>query len=234
MLHASDFLNLKFSFRWKDRQQSPAECAATAVEYLKLVKATVPGFKTWRQVEDEKKKSVTLTKPALTKLFSAGLQLDAAENPIERLGYKVFLTTSSPTLGFVGAYLHFGGWGRGHDNVAVLDVYLTSKKAKSIFTLARCRKFCEQAVTILKPDHGVVDTLELFKQGGRAGWIAYLSHEYAAKLPKLPRNVDVKPFRKLGVFLVMADKSFPKVPPTNLKTLQAVGKIVGPIVKSQT
>jgi hypothetical protein len=115
--------------------------------------------------------------------------------------------------------------------VAVLDVYLTSKKARSLFSLAKCRKFCEQAVAILEPDHGVVDNLELFKQAGWSGWIVYLSNSRAEKLPKLPRNVEVKPFRKLGAFLITADKSFPQVPPTNLKALQSVAKIVKPIVK---
>jgi hypothetical protein len=224
MLHAADFLNLKFSFRWQDRKQSPQECAALALEYMQLVKATVPGFKTWRQVEDDKRKAVSLTRPALTKLFSAGFQLDTADKPVERFGYKVFLTTSSPALGFVGAYMHFGGWGRGHENVAVLDVYLTSKKAKSVFSLARCRKFCEQALAILEPNQGVVDNLELFKQAGLSGWIVYLSNARAEKLPKLPRGVVVRPIKKQGVMLIAADKSFPKVPPGNLKTLQALGK----------
>jgi hypothetical protein len=234
MLHASDFINLKFSFRWSDRKQSPEECARTAVEFLKLVKVSLPGFRHWRDVDAEEKKAVPLTKPSLSKLFSRGRRLsDIDGQPLEKQGYKIFLSSSAESVGFVGAYLHFGCFGRGNVNVAVLDAYLTAKKAKSLFTLPRCRKLCEQAVAILQPDEGVLDNLALFKhsQTPSSGWLVYLSEEHARRLPKLPRGVEVRPYKKLGVFLIAADKSFPKVPPTNLKTVQALGKIVDPLVK---
>lgn len=237
MLHASDFVNLKFSFRWSDRPQSPEECAKTALAFLKLVRASVPGFRIWTQVEDKKSKAVSLTKAALTKLFRKGQQVSERDGqPLERLGYKIFLSSSSKSLGFLGVYLHCGCYGRGNVNAAVLDVYLTAKKAKSIFTLTRCRKFCELAVAILQPDEAVLDNLALFKhsQTPSSGWIVYLSDPFARRLPKLPRGVEVRPYKKLGVFLIAADKSFPKVPPTNLKTLQALGKIVDPLVKPRT
>ncbi len=238
MLHATDFLNLKFSFRWSERKQTPEECAKTAVEFLKLVQKSVPGFRTWRQVNDDKKKSVSLTKPSLTKLFSQGQQLSERDGkPIEKLGYKVFLTSSSESLGFLGVYFHFGCYGRGNANVAVLDAYLTSKKAKSLFSLSRCRKFCEQAVAILEPEDAILDNLALFKhsQSPSSGWIVYLANPEAQRLPKkLPRGVEVKPFKKLGVFLIAADNSFPNVPSTNLKALQALGRIVDPLVKPRS
>jgi hypothetical protein len=237
MLHASDFVNLKFSFRWSDRPQTPDECARTAVEFLKLVKASIPGFGAWREVDEEKKKAVPLTKPSLSKLFRRGeSSSDVDGKPRKQPGYKVFLASSAESSGFVGTYFHFGCFGRGSLNVAVLDVYLTAKKAKSIFTLTRCRKFCEQAVAILQPDEAVLDNLALFKhsQTPSSGWIVYLSDPFARRLPKLPRGVEVQPYKKLGVFLIAADKSFPKVPPTNLKTVQALGKIVDPLVKLRT
>lgn len=238
MLHAGDFLNLKFSFRWSERQQSPEECAKTAIEFMKLVKASMPGFRVWTQVEDKKSKTVTLTKPALTKLFRKGQQTSERDGqPLERLGFKLFLSSSGKSLGFLGVYFHIGCYGRGNANVAVLDVYLTSKKAKSLVSLVRCRKFCEQAVAILAPEDGVLDNLALFKQSQSpsSGWIVYLANPEAQRLPKkLHRGIEVKPYKKLGVFLIAADKSFPKVPPTNLKTLQSLGKIVDPLVKPRS
>lgn len=234
MLHAADFLNLKFSFRWSERREGPEACAKTAVEYLKLVQATVPGFRKWTLVDGDPKRAVSLTKPSLTKLFVQGQHIpENNEKPVEKLGSKVFLASSAASLGFLGTYFHFGCYGKGNVNVAVLDAYLTSKKAKSIFTLTRCRKFCAGAVAILDPDDGVLDNFELFKhsQSSSAGWIVYLSQRVAPKLPKLPRGVEVKPYKKLGTFLIPADKSFPKVPPVNLKTLQSLGKVLEPIVK---
>ncbi|MFL5347277.1 MAG: Imm52 family immunity protein [Hyalangium sp.] len=222
---------------WGARKESAEECARRLAALVQLLAPMDPLFANWfksaKSLKESLKRPLELELSALTKHVQRCIMRDTRRQPMEDLGFSVWLWNGRQGGNDAWLRTSCGGYSEWVGNNCILEAPDEGPGSERVLTMPIQVAALRAIAAAWDPDWGISTSYALqdvmAKKGDerdwRVGWITYISRRLG-RVPPLPAPVRIEPVEELGTLVIVTPEFFSAFNPEHIALAERVRELL--------
>ena len=225
---------------WGARKESAAQCARRLHGLLDALAPVDPLFSRWFQQARLRKQALQRPVPSdvasITEFVAHNVMRDDRRQPMEELGFSVWLWNGGSGGNDVGLHSGCGGFSEHVPNYCLVDPPSAGPGMERVLTSSVLNEVLRAMALAWAPDWGVVMSRAherlLPREPSahvRVGWATYLSTRWGT-VPSLPAPVRVEPVEDRGSLILLTPERFTASNSEHVALADRVRELLAPML----